>query len=60
MLELLKVRPDTVIDILNLIARIGPCSCDAWLDTLGTASTAHLLNETVSKRFQPLTQKIFV
>lgn len=64
MLESSKVPALTrAIDILNLIARIGPCSAAAIIDTLGIPkSTAYLLlNElSVSVFLALITRKIFV
>lgn len=64
MLESSKVPALTrAIDILNLIARIGPCSAATIIDTLGIPkSTAYLLlNELRRQRFLSLDhQKIFV
>ncbi|WP_244572232.1 helix-turn-helix domain-containing protein, partial [Escherichia coli] len=54
MLESSKVPALTrAIDILNLIARIGPCSAATIIDTLGIPkSTAYLLlNELRRQRF---------
>lgn len=65
MLESSKVPALTrAIDILNLIARIGPCSAATIIDTLGIPkSTAYLLlNELRRQRFLSLDHpgKIFV
>lgn len=64
MLESSKVPALTrAIDILNLIARIGPCSAATIIDTLGIPkSTAYLLlNElSVSVFLALITRKIFV
>ncbi len=57
MLESSKVPALTrAIDILNLIARIGPCSAATIIDTLGIPkSTAYLLlNELRRQRFLSL------
>ncbi|WP_312666082.1 helix-turn-helix domain-containing protein, partial [Escherichia coli] len=54
MLESSKVPALTrAIDILNLIARIGPCNAATIIDTLGIPkSTAYLLlNELRRQRF---------
>jgi len=64
MLESSKVPALTrAIDILNLIARIGPCSAATIIDTLGIPkSTAYLLlnDSGVSVFLALITRKIFV
>ena len=60
MLESSKVPALTrAIDILNLIARIGPCNTATIIDTLGIPkSTAYLLlNELRRQRFLSLDQQ---
>lgn len=65
MLESSKVPALTrAIDILNLIARIGPCSAATIIDTLGIPKKhglfCCLMNSGVSVFLALITRKIFV
>lgn len=64
MLESSKVPALTrAIDILNLIARIGPCSAATIIDTLGIPKARPiccLMNSGVSVFLALITRKIFV
>lgn len=64
MLESSKVPALTrAIDILNLIARIGPCSAATIIDTLGipkSTACCCLMNSGVSVFLALITRKIFV
>ncbi len=63
MLESSKVPALTrAIDILNLIARIGPCSAATIIDTLGIpkSTACCLMNSGVSVFLALITRKIFV
>lgn len=64
MLESSKVPALTrAIDILNLIARIGPCSAATIIDTLGILKARPiccLMNSGVSVFLALITRKIFV
>ena len=60
MLESSKVPALTrAIDILNLIARIGPCSAATIIDTLGIPNCC-LMNSGVSVFLALITRKVFV
>lgn len=64
MLESSKVPALTrAIDILNLIARIGPCNAATIIDTLGSLKARPiccLMNSGVSVFLALITRKIFV